>query len=423
VPIFGAIADDVTGATDLAAMLVAQGTRTVQLLGVPPPDAAAPEADAVVVSLKSRTAPVDRAIEESLASFTRLRSWGCTRIYLKVCSTFDSTDRGNIGPVADALRSALAAGLVPVCPAFPANARTVYQGHLFAGSCLLNESGMENHPLTPMRDANLVRVLGRQTRERVGLVPYATVERGEEEVRAALARLEAEGFAYAILDAVSDGQLRVLAEAIADRPLLVGGSGLALGLPPAWRRRGMLADRGDAAQLPQARGRAAILSGSCSRATLAQIAHARAHCASFVLDPLAAPDPATLAAAAVAWSETQHPDATLLVYASSPPERIAEVQAALGRERPGEIVEQAFAAIAEALVARGVRHLIIAGGETSGAVVSRLGVTRLVIGPTIDPGVPWTWAPERDLLLALKSGNFGATEFFLKALAMLEAKQ
>ncbi|WP_114375107.1 3-oxo-tetronate kinase [Elioraea thermophila] len=419
-PILGAIADDVTGATDLAAMLVNNGARTVQLLGVPPPDAAPPEADAVVVSLKSRTAPVTRAVADSLAALDRLRAWGARAIHFKVCSTFDSTDEGNIGPVADALRAALRADIVPVCPAFPTNGRTVYQGHLFVGSALLNESGMENHPLTPMRDANLVRVLGRQTRARVGLVPFATVERGAEAVRAALASLANDGVAHAILDAVSDTQLLTLGEAIADSPLVVGGSGLALGLPAAWRRRGWLGEGGDAARLPRLAGRAAILAGSCSRATLAQVAQARGSCASFALDPLAHPHPATLAAAAIDWSERQPADATLLIYASSPPERVAAVQAALGRERAGEIVERAFAAIAEALIARGVRRLIVAGGETSGAVVSRLGLTRLVIGPTIDPGVPWTFAPERDLLLALKSGNFGSEDFFTKALAMLE---
>ncbi|MCS6854661.1 MAG: four-carbon acid sugar kinase family protein [Elioraea sp.] len=418
--ILGAIADDVTGATDLASMLVNAGARTVQLLGVPAPDVRPPEADAVVVSLKSRTAPRDRAVADSLASLDWHRAWGARAIYFKVCSTFDSTDQGNIGPVADALRAALGAGIVPVCPAFPANGRTVYQGHLFVGSALLNESGMENHPLTPMRDANLVRVLGRQTRERVGLVPFAAVEQGAAAVRAALAGLQTEGFAYAILDAVSDAHLAALGEAIADVPLVVGGSGLALGLPAAWRRRGWLAEQADAARLPKVGGRAAVLSGSCSRATLAQVARAQAACASFALDPLVHPDPDRLAAAAIAWSERQAPGAALLIYASSPPDRVAEVQAALGPARAGEIVEQAFAAIAEALVARGVRRLVVAGGETSGAVVSRLGLTRLVIGPTIDPGVPWTYAPERDLLLALKSGNFGGIDFFLKALAMLE---
>ncbi len=420
--ILGAIADDVTGATDLAAMLVTAGARTVQLLGVPAADSPPPEADAVVVSLKSRTAPVAQAVAESCASLDRLRAWGARSILFKVCSTFDSTDCGNIGPVADALREALGAGIVPVCPAFPANGRTVYQGYLFVGTALLNESGMENHPLTPMRDANLVRVLGRQTRARVGLVPFATVERGAEAVREALSALKREGIAYAIVDAVSDPQLATLGEAIAECRLMVGGSGLALGLPAAWRRRGWLFQRMDAARLPPVPGRAAILSGSCSRTTLAQVAHARARCASFALDPLAHPNADTLAAAAIDWSDRQPLDATLLIYASASPERVAEVQAVLGRERAAALIEQAFARIAEALVARGVRRLIVAGGETSGAVVSRLGLTRLVIGPTIDPGVPWTFAPERDLLLALKSGNFGTTDFFTKALTMLEAR-
>ncbi|MFQ3622996.1 MAG: 3-oxo-tetronate kinase, partial [Acetobacteraceae bacterium] len=237
-PILGAIADDFTGATDLASMLAKGGARTVQLIGVPAQDAPLPQADALVVSLKSRTAPVREAVADSLAALDRLLAAGCRRVFFKICSTFDSTDDGNIGPVADALRDRLAAATVPVCPAFPANGRTVYQGHLFVGASLLNESGMEHHPLTPMRDANLVRVLGRQTRHAVGLVPFAVVEAGEAAIRRSLDGLREQGRAYAVTDAVTEAHLLALGEAIADLPLVVGGSGLALGLPAAWRRAG-----------------------------------------------------------------------------------------------------------------------------------------------------------------------------------------
>lgn len=419
-PILGAIADDFTGATDLASMLVKEGVRTVQLIGVPAERLPLPEADALVVSLKSRTAPVREAVADSLAALHRLVDAGCRQLFLKICSTFDSTDEGNIGPVADALRDRLGAAIVPVCPAFPLNGRTVYQGHLFVGSSLLNESGMEHHPLTPMRDANLVRVLGRQTRHAVGLVPYPVIEAGEAAIRRRLAALREQGRAYAVMDALSDAHLRVLGAAIADLPLVVGGSGLALGLPEAWRRTGLLARRADAARLPPPRGRAAILSGSCSRATLGQVAFARQRMPALMLDPLSAPDASALAGAALDWVAAQPDDAPLLIAASDTPERVAAVQSALGRDAAGVLVETALAMIAEALIARGVGRLIIAGGETSGAVVSRLGLTRLEIGPEIDPGVPWTYAPERDLHLALKSGNFGTPDFFAKALSLIE---
>lgn len=414
--LLGAIADDFTGATDLAAMLVRHGMTAVQTIGIP--EGPAPEADAVVVALKTRTAPPAQAVAESRAALAWLRAAGARQFFFKYCSTFDSTEAGNIGPVADALLRDLGAGFALACPAFPANARSVFQGHLFVGSALLNESGMEHHPLTPMTDPNLVRVLSRQTDGTVGLVPYATVAKGPEAIRRAMTALAEQGRRYAIVDAVDDAQLHAIGRAAAAHPLVTGGSGVAMGLPENFRAAGLLPHRDNPAALPELAGTAAILAGSCSRATLGQVAFAREHIPSFALDPLRTQDAAALAEAALAWAAAQ-PPGPVLIAASAPPDQVAAVQRRLGREAAGALLEDAMARIAPALVARGVRRLIVAGGETSGAVVRALGVRSLRIGPEIDPGVPWTHAEGTGpaLRLALKSGNFGARDFFLKALA------
>lgn len=419
-PLLGCIADDFTGATDLAAMLVANGMRAVQLIGVPR-EGPLPEADALVIALKSRTSPVAEAIAASRAALKTLSAAGCRQYFFKYCSTFDSTDHGNIGPVADALLADLGASFALACPAFPANARSVYQGHLFVGNRLLCESGMENHPLTPMRDADLVRVLARQTTGAVGLVPYAVVEQGAAAITAAMATLARAGKRYAIVDAVNEHHLRAIGAASADHTLITGGSGVAMGLPANFRARGLLPERADPAALADVPGLAAILAGSCSGATLGQIAHARQHLPTFELDPLACPDAGALADAALAWAKNHLGARPVLIAASAPPERVAALQAKLGRAQAGTLIETALATIAEGLRDLGVRRLVVAGGETSGAVVSRLGVRALRIGAAIDPGVPWTRAEGDgpDLLLALKSGNFGAPDFFLKAFTRL----
>ncbi len=414
--LLGCIADDFTGATDLASMLVRNGMATVQVIGVP--TGPLPEADAIVIALKSRTTPVRDAVAESLAALEALLAAGAKQIFFKYCSTFDSTDEGNIGPVADALLKRMGAGFALACPAFPANNRSIYQGHLFVGGTLLNESGMENHPLTPMKDANLVRILSRQTEGAVGLVLFAVVEQGANAIRDAMTRLKEGGRRYAIVDAVSDSHLMAIGEAAASHALITGGSGVAMGLPANFRRAGLLPERGDAATLPAAEGLCAVLAGSCSRATLGQIGFARDHAPTLELDALATPDAAALAAQALDWAAGKlSPTAPLIIAASAAPEKVAALQAKLGRDAAGALVEHALAAIAEGLVARGVARLVVAGGETSGAVVSRLGVTTLRIGAEIDPGVPWTYAEPAGIHLALKSGNFGARDFFLKAFA------
>ena len=412
--LLGCIADDFTGATDLANTLVKGGMTAVQVIGVP--TGPLPEADAVIIALKSRTAPVGEAVAQSLAACEALLAAGAKQIFWKYCSTFDSTDQGNIGPVADALLKRLGSGFALACPAFPTNGRTIYLGHLFVGNALLNESGMENHPLTPMTDANLVRVLGRQTDGAVGLVPFNIVEQGAAATRQAMMRLVEQGRRYAIVDAVTDQHLLAIGEAAAQHALITGGSGVAMGLPENFRRTGLLPARGNAASLPPMKGMAAVVAGSCSRATLGQIGLARDHVPVLELDALATPDAAALTAQALEWVAGKlSADRPVVIAASAPPEKVAALQAKLGRDAAGALIETAMAAIAEGLVAQGVGRLVVAGGETSGAVVQRLGVTALRIGPEIDPGVPWTFAEPRGLHLALKSGNFGARDFFLKA--------
>jgi len=418
--LLGCIADDFTGATDLANVLVQGGMRTVQTIGVPAREGVAGDADAVVVALKSRTIAAPEAVAQSLAALAWLRAHGARQVFFKYCSTFDSTDAGNIGPVADALLDALGARFTIACPALPVNRRTIYLGHLFVGDLLLSDSPMRDHPLTPMRDANLVRVLARQTPRRVGNVPWPVVARGAGSIRAAFDRLAGEGFAHAVVDAIADDDLMEIGAASADLALVTGGSGVALGLPRNFRAAGLLAEGADAAAVPNVAGASAVLAGSCSAATQAQVAQwARDHPA-VALDPLAG-DAAAIAARALSAVEGELRDGRpFLVYSTAAPEAVAAVQSRLGRERSAGLIEDAFSILAREAVERGVRRLVVAGGETSGAIVQALGVEALSIGPEIDPGVPWTTSiGPRPLALALKSGNFGAGDFFAKSLAML----
>jgi len=415
--LLGCIADDLTGATDVALMLQNAGMRTIQSIGAPA-GFDADDADAVVVALKSRTAPVADAVAQSLAALAWLRQQGARQFLFKYCSTFDSTDAGNIGPVADALLEALGDSFTVACPAFPTNKRTVYLGHLFVGEQLLSDSPMKDHPLTPMRDANLARVLGRQTKRKVGLVALPTVRQGAAAIREAFTSLKASGHAYAIVDAVADEDLLALGAACADLPLLTGGSGIAMGLPANFGMR-----KGTDSRLAEVGGYGAVLSGSCSAQSNAQVAHWLKGKAAFRIDPLRLAEGADLAAEALAWAAPQLAAGPVLVYATAEPDAVRAVQARLGAQRAGEIVEHCLARIAAGLVEKGTRRLVVAGGETSGAVAKALGVRALRIGPQIDPGVPWTQSVEMRvgeprLALALKSGNFGAVDFFGKALDM-----
>ncbi|CAN5449401.1 four-carbon acid sugar kinase family protein [soil metagenome] len=419
----GVIADDFTGATDVASMLVRAGMRTVQVIGVPGPDAPMPDADAVVVALKSRTEPAAQAVAESLAALRWLQSAGMRQCYFKYCSTFDSTPAGNIGPVAEALMEALGTDFTIACPAFPENGRTIFRGHLFVGDQLLSDSGMRDHPLTPMNDANLVRVLQAQSRGKVGLIRHDTISQGADAVQARITALRAEGISIAIADAIDNEALRTLGAACIDLPLLTAGSGLALGLPAMYAQRGWMQPDAQAARLDAVDGPALVLAGSCSLATNAQVARwADAGHAAMAIDPRALARGEPVADEAIAWAQARLAKEPVLVYATSAPQELKAVQAELGAAKAGALVEACLARIAKALVDGGVRRVVVAGGETSGAVVQALGVTSLRIGPSICAGVPWTQAegrePGKPLLLALKSGNFGGPEFFTEALVM-----
>jgi uncharacterized protein YgbK (DUF1537 family) len=378
--------------------------------------------DVVVIALKSRTVPAADAVEQSLRSAEILLGAGIRRLFFKYCSTFDSTDAGNIGPVAEALLDRVGGSVAVATPAFPANGRTVYLGHLFVGQQLLSDSPMRDHPLTPMRDSNLVAVLGRQTRGKVGLLPYHVVEQGRAAVGAALEGAAAQGERFVIADALTDTHLVELGAALADQPLITGGSGLALGLPAAYRERGLVARHRKERRPEVPPGRAAILAGSCSAATRAQVAAAeQAGHPALRLRPQELANGRQTVSASLEWAGRQNPDRPCLIYSTAAPDEVSRDQEVLGREGAASLLESAMAEIARALVAEhGVTRLIVAGGETSGAVVTALGVKALEIGPEIDPGVPWTFAlSEPRLALALKSGNFGATDFFLKAWSVL----
>lgn len=417
--ILGCIADDFTGATDLANTLTRRGMHTVQTIGIP--QGAAPQADAVVVALKSRTIAAAEAVAQSLAACRWLKANGARQIFFKYCSTFDSTDEGNIGPVADALLDELGAGFTIACPAFPENGRTIYLGHLFVGGDLLSDSSMKNHPLTPMRDANLVRVLGRQTRHKVGLVPYRVVKQGAPAIAEAYAALEAQGIRHAIVDAVEDRDLENIGAASSALSLVTGGSGVAIGLPQNYRTARLIPKRDGAVALAKTGGPGIVLSGSCSAATLGQVERFAATHAARAIDPLAlAEAPEKTVATLLAWAGEALKAGPALIYASAPPEQVAAVQERFGRDKAGAMIEHAIAALAKGLAERGVRRFVIAGGETSGAVVSALGVEALEIGPQIAPGVPACLSHgEPRYGLALKSGNFGGPEFFAQALEAL----
>ena len=420
--ILGAVADDLTGATDLSLMIARQGMKTVQVIGVPDATMGFGDAECVVVALKSRTISPVSAVEMSLSSARVLRARGAEQLIFKYCSTFDSTDEGNIGPVGEALLELAGGGLTIACPAFPAAGRTIYRGHLFVGDVLLCDSPMKDHPLTPMRDANLVRVLQRQVQGRVGLVPLATVEQGVQAMRAAFEIARHQGYRFLIVDAVRDQDLRVIGEACADMKLVTGGSGIAMGLPDNFRRAGRIGAAVPPAHLRAPAGRPVILAGSCSAATREQVRHAiGAGIPALQIDALGVAGGSVTAPAVVDWVMAHTGDRPALVYSSADPDKVRAVQEKLGRDHAGAVVEHLLADVGRGLLERGFSRFVIAGGETSGAVVDALGARALEIGPEIAPGVPWTRSiGGPDVALALKSGNFGGPDFFLKAWTYLD---
>jgi len=410
--LIGAIADDLTGATDLALTLSRGGLTVRQVVGVPHEGTDIGDAQAIVVALKSRTIPAADAVAQSLDSARFLRAAGAGQFFFKYCSTFDSTDDGNIGPVIDALLDLLGETRTIACPAFPTNGRTIYKGHLFVGDVLLSDSSMRNHPLTPMRDANLIRVLQRQTTRPVSLIAHEAVVGPPEALDHAFATLDG----IAIVDAITDDDLRAIGRAARGLKLVTGGSGVALGLPANFL------DGASAAAptiIRPAPGRAVMLAGSCSAATRRQVDVAlAAGTPALRIDPLAIAAGTLTIADAVAFALAAPAGRAPLIYSSADPAAVAEIQDKLGRAVAGDTVERFLGAVARELLQHGTTRFLVAGGETSGAVVNALGIETLSIGPEIDPGVPWTLASGVDgtpVALALKSGNFGAGDIFLKA--------
>lgn len=418
----GCIADDYTGASDLANTLTRNGLRTVQTIGVPSDDLVLPDVDAVVVSLKSRSIAAADAVAKARAAERWLRERGARHVLFKICSTFDSTDAGNIGPVMDALQADAGEAIVLVTPAFPGTARTVYKGNLFVGDVPLNESPLKDHPLNPMHDANLVRVLSRQSRSRIGLVDLGTVAQGPAAIRDRLSQLAADNVRAAIVDAVFDRDLETIGAVAIDHRVSVGASGLGLGLARALATSSAVSGSTDNQTAQPVGGTAACLAGSCSQATLGQIAEAEGQMPVLRLDPealVAGPDEAARAAI---WAAARLAQGPVLIASSATPDQVAAVQQRHGREAAGHAIEQAMADIAGRLVEAGVRRLVVAGGETSGAVVDRLAIPGFLVGPEIAPGVPVlraVAARQGAMLLALKSGNFGGPGFFSDALRLM----
>ncbi len=419
----GCVADDYTGASDLANTLTKCGLRTLQTIGIPADGLSVPHADAVVVSLKIRSIASAEAVASARAADAWLRARGARHVMYKICSTFDSTDAGNIGPVLDALRADAGDAIVVVTPAFPETGRTVFQGNLFVGSLPLDESPLKDHPLNPMRDANLVRVLARQSRSKVGLIDLQTVVDGPAAVRSRLVDLAKEGFAAAIVDAVFERDLEAIGAAALDQHVSIGASGLGLGLARGLFASGLTAAAAATAAIgPPVGGRAACLAGSCSQATLEQIERAERTMPVLRLDTDGLICGAQEVQRVLAWAGQRLEQGPVLLASSAAPDQVAAVQARHGRSESGRAIEQAMAKIAEGLSDRGVRRLIVAGGETAGAVVDRLAIPAFLVGPEVAPGVPVLraiGAKSGEMLLTLKSGNFGGPDFFMDALRMM----
>ncbi|WCG83254.1 3-oxo-tetronate kinase [Pectobacterium sp. A5351] len=411
----GVIADDFTGATDIASFLVNNGLPTVQLNGVPPSDFKV-ETQAVVISLKSRSCPAEQAVADSLKALAWLQQQGCQQFYFKYCSTFDSTAKGNIGPVTDALLEQLGETQTIISPALPVNGRTVYQGHLFVMDQLLSESGMRHHPVTPMTDSNLMRVMEQQAAGRCGLVPYAVMDQGAEAVKQRLTQLKEQGMRYVVLDTLNEQHLLTQGEALRDMKLVTGGSGLAIGLARQWAESAAQTGSATEAGKPQS-GAGVVLSGSCSVMTNKQVAQYLKQAAGRAIDVARSlQGDESYVQELVAWVKSHRDDVLApLLYATSSPDELAQIQQRWGAEASSQAVEKLFATVARQLQQEGFQRFIIAGGETSSIVVQTLGIHAFHIGPSISPGVPWVRSTNHPLSLALKSGNFGDEDFFARA--------
>lgn len=418
--LLGAIADDLTGATDLANTLVQNGVRVAQVIGVPDGNIDIGEAQAVVIALKSRTLPVAKAVHQSLQALEWLRAQNVRQILFKYCSTFDSTEKGNIGPVTEALLDRLDVDFTLICPAFPANGRRVFQGHLFVDDMLLSDSPMKDHPLTPMRDASVIRLMQAQSQWPVGLIPLSDVIAGPQAIARKIDELRAQGIRHGVIDAICDDDLHVIGQAAASHRLITGGSAVAMGLPENLRKAGLLG-MSQPPVIPASKGRSVVLAGSCSAATRRQIEHVTKKWPTQKLQVDRIAQGHNITSEVVDWAVRQPDDTPVLIYGSADPAEVLRMQQLFGKDVAGRMMENALGKIAVALRAKGFGRYVVAGGETSGAVVASLGISALGIGPEITPGVPWTHTIGQDgLALALKSGNFGQDDFFLRAFKQIE---
>jgi uncharacterized protein YgbK (DUF1537 family) len=419
--LLGCIADDFTGATDLANTLVKSGLRTVQLIGIPEVHAEIPDAEALVIALKSRSNPACEAVEASVGALKWLRNRGARQFFFKYCSTYDSTVDGNIGPVIDSLMKILGEDFTISCPAFPDTGRTVFQGHLFVNEVLLSESSLRNHPLNPMTDSNLTRFLSLQTSNTVGLLPYSSVTKGVDHMAAEMTNLKSAGVNIAIVDALTNKHLMEIGAACQNLKLVTGGSGVALGLANNFRAGSDIKLAKLADKVPSISGPGAVISGSCSQMTRAQVAFMSKTHPFFQIDAIDLADGRVVVSDVVEWA-TPHMNRnqSFLISASASPDRVLDAQRQLGIKEAGKIIEDALADILYKLSKQGLRRVVVAGGETSGAVVQALGVKGLLIGPEIAFGVPCTVTlGDNPMALTLKSGNFGGEDFFLKALEVM----
>lgn len=423
--ILGCIADDLTGATDLAMMLVREGMKTVQIVGEPSDKTPIPDADAVVIALKSRSIPANEAVKISLASCEWLQRAGAKQVFFKYCSTFDSTNEGNIGPVTDALMSKLNCPYTIVCPSFPENGRTVYRGHLFVNNVLLSESSLRNHPLNPMHDSNLNRVLSAQSHAHISNIYVEDIEKGAEAISKIMQANHKASSSIYVVDATNDHHLRSIGRACKNLPLITGGSAVAQNLPYNFRKDGLLSPTEDYHLFKPPQGSSVILSGSCSEATRNQVNFAKSRIPHFHINALDVLDGKSVVNEALTWAKAElKNNQTVLIYSSADPEEVDKIQNKRGRIEVGSKVEAVLSDIARQLKSDGIRRFIIAGGETSGAVIEALGINTMEIGPEIDPGVPWTKSIEkRPLAIALKSGNFGTEDFFIKSISQLDSYQ
>jgi uncharacterized protein YgbK (DUF1537 family) len=405
----GCIADDFTGGSDVAAALRRAGLGVALLFDVPAVGAELPQCDAVVIALKTRTIPRNEAVRQSMEALAWLVANEVDKVYFKYCSTFDSTDEGNIGPVTDAMLRGLQQTSTVICPASPEHGRTMYRGHLFVHDQLLSESSMRHHPLTPMTDSDIVAVLSRQTEGAVGLLALPAVREGADATRSALKELETAGVRHVVTDATSESDLRVLAEATASLRLLTGGAGLAGALGT------LIASEADTTvpvtSLPD--GPAVVLAGSCSAATLAQVAAAAEVMPTYRLDPSATPDPGQMLRDATDWLIEHLDRGRVLIYSSAGPEDRERARAAMGPDTADHL-ERTLGNLARTAVDQGARRVVVAGGETSGAVVQALGVRSVMVDREADHGVPWC-ITGGGVALLLKSGNFGSEDLLVRA--------